>query len=78
MFVLKGAKSLSLIPSTARRFASDSKPPKLTSPIYREEGAPVVFELEKKSYIPSQELNPREDPSTLPSKRGMNMHNSIT
>jgi len=42
---------------------------KSQTPIYREEGDPVFFEIAKTKYIPSDELNPTEDPKTIPSKQ---------
>jgi len=55
-----------------QRAGSSGKPQKPvvrdTTPIYREEGSPVLFDIPKTKYIASDEINPTEDPSTIPSK----------
>jgi len=59
--------------STFQRYGSSGKPTKVvkpTTPIYREEGDPVLYDIPKTKYIASDELNYTEDPNTIPSKEG--------
>eukprot|EP01114_Cavostelium_apophysatum_P018513 TRINITY_DN5741_c0_g1_i1.p1 TRINITY_DN5741_c0_g1~~TRINITY_DN5741_c0_g1_i1.p1 ORF type:complete len:338 (-),score=80.84 TRINITY_DN5741_c0_g1_i1:78-1091(-) len=57
-------------------FSSESdKPPKITSPIYREEEDPVLFDLSRKTYLRNDELNP-VDNSPIPTKEGVKLSES--